>query len=65
MHSREGKSSQVHAKKLQIPVAESIVNAIAGLAPFGRGFSRSQVRVLGMVLAAAGTLRKRRRSAHA
>ena len=55
----------MRATKPQIAVNDSIADAIAGLAPFGRGFSRSQVRVLGMVLAAAGTLRKRRRSAHA
>ncbi|HBK61259.1 MAG TPA: hypothetical protein DDZ84_10780, partial [Firmicutes bacterium] len=45
----------MRAEKLQIDAAKSIANATAGLAPFGRGFSRSRVRVrlLAIVLAAA------------
>ncbi|HON42818.1 MAG TPA: hypothetical protein PLM74_06795, partial [Bacillota bacterium] len=39
-------------RRIPIAVADSIANATAGLVPFGRGFSRSHVRVLGIVLAA-------------
>jgi poly-gamma-glutamate system protein len=42
----------MRAKKPLIAVADSIATAIAGLAPFGRGFSRSRVRVLALALAA-------------
>ena len=45
----------MRAKRRRIPiaVADSIASTTAGLAPFGRGFSRSRVRVLGIVMAAA------------
>ena len=39
-------------QKPLIAVADSIATAIAGLAPFGRGFSRSRARVLALALAA-------------
>lgn len=42
----------MRAKKWQKGTADHLVNA-AGLAPFGRGFSRSRMRVAGIVLAAA------------
>ncbi len=41
------------AKKPQIALAESVINTISGLAPFGHGFSRNRIRIMGIVLAAA------------
>ena len=38
---------------IPIAVADRIANATAGLTPFGRGFSRSRVHILGIILAAA------------
>ena len=43
---------RTRTQRIPIAVADSIANATAGLVPFGRGFSRSHVRVLGIVLAA-------------